>query len=241
MNTVKDELRSEIFWVLKALKKASFFASADDWFTFTIRNTNEVGAPDTHTQHNIFQYLVTEQVLEYKRVRPYIATMMSREEQNAAEALALNSFEVKLVQPRFNKLFKKYSRTATNHPEPVSSRVSVSGIPICSEHDNKGYFQFGTDGELIEVGRSNSQSFRLLRSLTEPFAVAKTVDSVFESIRESVRYKSKGGTYTNVMNNSRKAELIKSAFKELQRGGKLNGKLKLEFDEWKKKVWLELV
>lgn len=104
-----------------------------------------------------------------------------------------------------------------------------------------GFLKFGKYGEKIKISGKDSQPFRLLQCLAAPFGVAKLVDTVFESIREGVKEKSKSGVYTNNIDKKQKITLIGYAIKELQKGNKLQNKIEVKWDELKTKYWLEYI
>lgn len=115
----------------------------------------------------------------------------------------------------------------------------VKNRPYCITKKGIGYLKFGKYGEKIKIGRTNSKAFRLLQCLTEPFGVAKSVETVFEAMYEKdrKRYSEINDPY---LNKARKIQLItNSGIKELQKDNKLRGKLKFQFDEVKSKIWLE--
>jgi len=111
--------------------------------------------------------------------------------------------------------------------------------PYCVVDGNYGFLKFNKQDNGTKIGKITSQPFRLLQCLTEPFRIAKTVDTVFEAIRENVKYKSKSGVYTQNIDKAKKVILIKYAIKEVQKIRKLQGKIKFMWDNLKTKVWLE--
>jgi hypothetical protein len=111
--------------------------------------------------------------------------------------------------------------------------------PYCEITKGWGYLKFSPKSQPIKIGKPNSQTFRLLQSLTEPFGIAKSVESVFEAIRENVKVKNKSGVYTGYTDKGQKLKLLSYAIKELQKDNKLQGKLEFKFDELKKRVWLD--
>jgi hypothetical protein len=111
--------------------------------------------------------------------------------------------------------------------------------PFCIIEGKWGFLKFSKQGKKIKIGGTNSQSFKLLTSLTEPFGTAKSVDVVFEAIREGIKYKSKSGVYTSGIDRPQKITLIEYAIKELQKGDKLQGKLVFKWDDMKAKIWLQ--
>jgi hypothetical protein len=111
--------------------------------------------------------------------------------------------------------------------------------PYCETAKGWGWLKFSLNSEPIKIGKPNSQAFRLLQSLTEPFGIAKSVESVFEAIRENVKAKNKTGVYTSYTDKGKKLELLRYAIKELQKDHKLQGRLEFKFDELKNHIHLE--
>ena len=120
-----------------------------------------------------------------------------------------------------------------------TTEVQQEKRPYCAIEGKWGFLKFIKQGEKIKIGGANSQSFKLLQCLTEPFGTAKSVDTVFEAIRENVKYKSKSGVYMAGIDKQQKIKLIRYAIKELQKGNKLQGKLTFRWDDLKTKIWLE--
>jgi len=111
--------------------------------------------------------------------------------------------------------------------------------PYCLVEGIWGYLKFGKFGNKIKIGGANSQPFKLLKCLTEPFGVAKSVEVIFEALRENMKHKSKSGVYTGGTDKSQKVKIIEYAVKELQKGNKMRGKLVFRWDDLKIKIWLE--
>lgn len=130
--------------------------------------------------------------------------------------------------------------------EPDSKKDKVEEIPeperpFCSQENGLGYLQFGLKAEKIEIGGANNQPFKLLQCLTEPFAHPKSIDTIFEVLREDLYNKSKSGVYDSVMDKPKKVRIIEYAIKELQKENKLKGKLKFKWDKLKNKLRLEYI
>lgn len=132
------------------------------------------------------------------------------------------------LQKYMEKLLKNM-----DSPEEATRRL------FCVSEKGIGFIKFGKFGEKIEIGRETSQPYRLLQCLTEPFKKPKSIDTVFETIREGLYKKSKNGIYTSIMDKPKKVKLIEYAIKEVQKVQALQGKLKFEWDEYKNKLWLE--
>jgi hypothetical protein len=145
-------------------------------------------------------------------------------------------------EKRYNKYkakLLKVKKTTKKEIVDVAEVQQQSDRPFCIIDGKWGFLKFNKWKPKIKIGGANRQPFKLLRCLTEPFGIAKSVDVVFEAIRENVRYKSKSGIYTNAIDRAQKTKLIEYAIKELQKGNKLKGKLKFNWDDLKTKLWLE--
>src|SRR3989344_3601667 len=103
--------------------------------------------------------------------------------------------------------------------------------PFCLIEGKFGYLKFNKNGKKIKIGGSNSQPFKLLKSLTEPFGTAKSVEITFEAVRENMRGKSKSGVYTSDIDRAQKVKIIGYVIKELQKGNKLQGKLEFKWND----------
>jgi len=111
--------------------------------------------------------------------------------------------------------------------------------PFCVIEGKWGFLKFSKQSQKVKIGGANSQPFKLLKCLTEPFGTAKSVDIVFETIRENVKQKSKSGVYTTGTDKAQKIKIIEYAIKELQKDNKLQGKLVFKWDDIKTKIWIE--
>ena len=113
--------------------------------------------------------------------------------------------------------------------------------PRCITEGKLGFLKFSKQGKPVKIGGVNSQPFRLLQCLTEPFGTAKSVDAVFEAIRENMHHKSKSGVFTAGIDKAQKVRLIGFAIKELQKKNKLQKKIEFKWDDFKTKFWLEFL
>jgi len=116
----------------------------------------------------------------------------------------------------------------TNFPE--------EGAPNCSEEKGIGYLNFGTKKQ-IKIGVATNQPFKVLRCLIYPFGTAKTVEMVYEAIRENPTRIRKTGIYTTELDRAAKIHAVQFAIKDLQKGKKLKN-LKIKWDKTKSKLWL---
>jgi hypothetical protein len=147
----------------------------------------------------------------------------------------------------FEKTGESYQRLATEYQRGIEVNIEAGSIdthnrPFCLSDEGIGYLKFGKHGKKVKIGRVTSQPFKLLVCLTQPhFGVQKTIDIVFESLRENLR-KRNLGEYTTPPNRQKKFDLIHhSAIKELQKENKFRGKVKVAWDDMKSKMWLEYI
>lgn len=125
--------------------------------------------------------------------------------------------------------------------EAVKTRYRAEGgYPLIVEEGGKGYLKFGKFGKKIQIGRPNSRHFRLLKCLLDPLGVSRTIDSVFEAIKLP---KDENDPRLSDWNTreTRMIELIKNAIKELQKGNKLEGKIRFEFNDTKTQIKAKLL
>lgn len=54
--------------------------------------------------------------------------------------------------------------------------------PFCVEENGIGYLKCSKTGKKVKVSRITSRPYRLLHCLMEPFGIAKSVDTAFESL-----------------------------------------------------------
>jgi hypothetical protein len=148
--------------------------------------------------------------------------------------------EIKALRNEVERLTDIKATTAPQESAKDDSEIhGQDKRPFCVIEGKWGFLKFSKQGKKIKIGGTNSQSFKLLTSLTEPFGTAKSVDVVFEAIREGIKYKSKSGVYTSGIDRPQKITLIEYAIKELQKGDKLQGKLVFKWDDMKAKIWLQ--
>jgi len=112
--------------------------------------------------------------------------------------------------------------------------------PYCLVEKGWGYLKFGKFGKKIKIGHTESRHFSLLSCLLEPMEATKTVEMVFEAIRQP-----KDKEDSNLANwntsKTRKVEIIQYAIKDLQKKGKLAGKIKFEFNNTKSQIKAKLI
>ncbi len=143
---------------------------------------------------------------------------------------------------KFKELEKKFNKNTDSKIKEAMDTIQPrqqNGKPYCEIKGKWGFLKLNKWSRGIKIGNANSQPFKLLQCLSEPLGTAKAIDTVFEAIRESVKYKSKSGMYTSAMDKAQKTKLIEYAIKELQKDNKLQGKFKFRWDDLKIKIWLE--
>lgn len=128
-------------------------------------------------------------------------------------------------------------------PAPEDSDSTPSNNrPFCVVENGWGYLKFGKYSEKIDIGSSESRHFRLLQCLLEPLGSAKTIEAVFDAVRlPKDKNDSDLSGYDAYRRKNRQITIIEYAIKELQKGNKLQNKLKFKFDDTKNKVWLEYI
>lgn len=146
------------------------------------------------------------------------------------------------TKQNYERFSEQYEAT---HPKKRNEKNVVENQqtqvrPFCMIEGKWGFLKFGKYGEKVKIGGVAAQPFKLLRCLTEPsVGIAKTVDTVFEAIREGTKNKGKSGIYMNAIDKAQKVRAIEYAIKGVQKGNKLRGKLVFKWDDLKTKVWLE--
>jgi len=144
-----------------------------------------------------------------------------------------------IFEPKKGLLIKERERWIAEGGGDGQPSIEQIERPYCIIEDKWGFLKFNKQGQKTKIGTTNSQSFKLLKSLTEPFGIAKSVDVVFEAIREGVKYKSKHGVYTSEIDKAQKVKLVGYAIKEVQKENKLRGRLVFKWGNLKEKIWLE--
>lgn len=127
-------------------------------------------------------------------------------------------------------------------PEDVDSAPS-NNRPFCVVENGWGYLKFGKYSEKIDIGSPESRHFRLLQYLIDPkVGTAKTIEGAFDAIR---LLKDKNDPelsgYDAYRRKSKQIAIIQNTIKELQKGNKMQNKLKFKFDDTKNKLWLDYI
>lgn len=105
--------------------------------------------------------------------------------------------------------------------------------PFCVEENGIGYLKCSKTGKKVKVSRITSRPYRLLHCLMEPFGIAKSVDTAFESLPHA---KDVGDNY---LKTNKRIEKILFTIKELQKIPEFRDELKIQIDKTRKLVWLE--
>lgn len=105
--------------------------------------------------------------------------------------------------------------------------------PFCVEENGIGYLKCSKTGKKVKISRITSRPYRLLHCLMEPFGIAKSVDTAFESLPHA---KDVGDNY---LKTNKRIEKILFTIKELQKIPEFRDELKIQIDKTRKLVWLE--
>jgi hypothetical protein len=246
--TPMEQFNNDVWYVLQVIKEASLYVVKGEPIEYTI-NTNFLifsnKVPNAEKQLKILKKLQEWDAIKF----------ITEDLPNNVALLDVLTIQF-CLKPKFDKIHQKYKKRVIEPAKNIEEKDKLSKIteivkqkqeipetqrPYCVAENNIGYLKFGKHGEKIEIGGANNQPFRLLQCLTEPFGIAKSVEIVFEAIREGVKKKNKSGVYTSEMDKGKKVELIEYVIKELQKGKKLKGKLEFKWDDLKTKLWLEYI
>ncbi len=101
--------------------------------------------------------------------------------------------------------------------------------------DGGGYLKFYKEGPKISIAKADTRQFKLIKALSDPLNVFKSVEVVFEDIR--IKKDKENPDFENIhIALSAKIAKIVWAIKEIQKIKKLDSRLKFEFDEQKKNI-----
>ena len=138
------------------------------------------------------------------------------------------------------KKFEDYCRDKLGDNLPEDGDQHKGGKPYCVKEKGWGYLKFGKFGKKNKIGLPTSRPFRLLQCLLEPLGITRTVNSVFEAIRSPKDNNDSRLTGWNTTQR-RKIDIIKNTIKELQKGNKLEGRIRFEFNEEETQIKAQLV
>lgn len=147
----------------------------------------------------------------------------------------LKGFKEYVIKMHLDPVYRRFAEGIEAGTNLDTGEILTKNSPLCVVKNGIGYLQFGKSGKKKKISRSTARSFRLLQCLLEPLGVAKTIDSVFEAVRLP---KDKNDSRLSDWNTEkgRKIELISWTIKELQKGNKLEGKIKVSFNDMKTQV-----
>ncbi len=130
----------------------------------------------------------------------------------------------------------KQLQEATKEQKKIANK---NGQVSVFEEKGVGYLKFYKQGPKIKIGGSGTRKFKLLMALSSPLKVAKTVNTVFECIALP-KDANNSLLKDNYLSANTKRTIIEYTIKELQKIKELKGKIKLEFIDNKKSVFLSL-
>lgn len=138
------------------------------------------------------------------------------------------------VYKEIGEIYKQFATTYKERDQRsgvTDVQIEASGgLPYCVIEKGWGYLKFGKHGAKKKISRADSRPFKFLQATIDPLGVYKSVDAVFSTIW--MEKDNQDSRLTNPSTAStRRVEIIKnSAIKELQKGNKLDGKIKFEFN-----------
>lgn len=117
---------------------------------------------------------------------------------------------------------------------------NLNNKPYTEVKNGIGYFKFYKEGPSIKIGKAETRQFRLLQCLTEPhFGIQKTIEAVFEAIKQPKDEEDTRLSEMSPRRKSRMLEIIEYSKKELQKIKELQGKIKYCMDNRKQNMWLK--
>ena len=144
------------------------------------------------------------------------------------------------VEDELGKIKNELAQTQTLPATPVDEANAVNR-PYCLTEKGIGYLKFGKYGRKKKIGSKDSRPYLFLDCILVQIEAFKTIEAVFSAIWQEKDGKDQRLT-DPATSGSRKVEIIKnSAIKELQKGNKLGGKMKFEFNESETRVRAVLV
>lgn len=115
----------------------------------------------------------------------------------------------------------------------VSKKNEISTV----EEKGIGYLKLYKQGKKIKIGNIKTRKFKLLKALSDPLEVAKTINIVFNqiSLPKDKNDSSLADAYLSI---DRQRNLIEYTVKELQKIDDLTGKIKIKYENNKRSVCL---
>ena len=110
--------------------------------------------------------------------------------------------------------------------------------PFWKIEGDSGFLKFGKKGEKIKIGKKDSRHFRLLKFLLEDFGLAKPINDAFEYIKTN-KDKEDSDINDPYLKPAKQIQIIRNTIKELQKKGRLGGRLKIKIGKMKKTIWIK--
>ena len=147
-----------------------------------------------------------------------------------AKGLFVITFDLKKVKEYMARMITKIPGIESDSIEQVE--YSLKGH--CEEKGEVGYLIFDKPKEEFEVGNVKFDQYRLLKEM-EPFGVWHTIETVFNSLDRSVESESYA-SYNPEKIKAKQRKILKNIIGEIQRTGKLRGRVGFKFSKDNKKV-----
>ncbi|NTW29728.1 MAG: hypothetical protein HGA33_00425 [Candidatus Moranbacteria bacterium] len=113
--------------------------------------------------------------------------------------------------------------------------MNGNSSPRCITKEKRGYLVIPETNEELYISRASSRPYRLLATLSNPFGVAKKIDTVYTEISKG-RKKEPPDTY---LETGKMIQSIEYAKKELQKIKGFSKIVRIRIDKDRKNVWLE--
>lgn len=192
-----------------------------------------------NTDNDYFQIIAVLDGLKEKAGIDYIIENTYTDGRGRTQHYTL--YEARLCKIRIKNFdkFENFCKEKLSESVSADNDQNKAGKPYCVVEKGWGYLKFGKFGKKNKVGSSGSRPFRLLQCLITPIA-SRTVEAVFEAIRLP---KDQNDSRLSEWNTARRRriDIIKNTVKELQKGNKLEGKIKFEFNEEETQIKAQLI
>jgi len=110
--------------------------------------------------------------------------------------------------------------------------------PYCKIKNDIGFLKFSQDGEAIKIGGIDSRHFKLLELLLKRIGIARSINSAFEYI-ETDKDNKESGINDPYLKPAEQIRILENAKKELQKGNKMKGRIKIKIDKMRKTIRAE--
>lgn len=156
--------------------------------------------------------------------------------------------DIYYLQELHNNIIEKIEELDNEHPENLKSVGNIENflkeqtIPtnikkvFLPKEKGIGYLKFHKQGPKIRIGSIKTRKFRLIEILSNPTGTAKNIEVVFRYI--SLPRDAKNSSLESYDSTNAKITIIKNTMKELQKNKGLRGRIKLEFINNNKAVFL---